>query len=145
MRLPLALTTLAAAALVVSGCSQDDPKPPVESPERSVKITKIVDRTRSDYYTVDTSVPASARVRTLYGGTFPDLTFYLQVSNVNQIVVEPVGTVTYADGSTITCEETDLRRHPSLIRPFLEVTLPCPATLRTDEPGALTVTDRRPS
>lgn len=90
----------------LSGCAQEK----VDSLEvtNSATITDVTDNTDTGFYTVD-----SAALNTTSFGT--ELTLYFTILNSNGIKFSPVSTITFNDGTELTCEADDPRRVPSLV------------------------------
>jgi hypothetical protein len=50
----------------------------------------------------------------MYGSSFSTLTVPIEIVNANGTTYHPTATIKYADGTTVTCQETDLRRYPTV-------------------------------
>lgn len=110
-RTPLLRTAallIAAAALGVSlsGCTQEEVDPLEVT--NSATISDITDNTATGLYTVDTAV-----LNTTSLGT--ELTLGFTILNSNGFQFSPISTITFSDGTELTCQADDLRRVPSLM------------------------------
>lgn len=90
----------------LSGCAQEKVDPLEVT--NSATITDITDITETGFYTVDSAV-----LNTTSFGT--ELTLGFTILNSNGINFSPVSTITFNDGTELTCEADDLRRVPSLV------------------------------
>lgn len=114
---------LLAAALVagvygVSGCSSAENVDPTV-PLVDVTFTDVQGELATDDYTIGTSA------RGVTDGVGSRLTISVEVANATGIVINPKAVSTYADGTTDTCQETDLRRLPNLLASTTSWDLPC--------------------
>jgi filamentous hemagglutinin family protein len=130
------ILTALLAMLVLAGCggeskSSTDPSPST----REVTFTEIDDQTDSDDYKIASSAQGSVDS---FGA---ELTLGFIISNANGIIVNPKATIKYADGSTQTCQETDLRRLPSLAKSTTSWDFPCEASFGDPAGAVVTVTD----
>lgn len=128
----LAVTVCLSAALV--GCAQQEADPLEVT--NTATINDITDNTDTGYYTVDSAV-----LNTTSFGT--ELTLGFTILNSNGIKFNPVSTITFSDGTELTCEADDLRRVPSLVDTTDSWDFACDADeFPTDSDGAaLTVVD----
>jgi hypothetical protein len=119
--IPLAL------ALSLAGCAGEkvDPLAVVNS----ATINEITDNTGSDYYDV-----TSAYIE--QDGISTRLTLGFAISNTNGTSFSPVSTVTFTDGTILTCEAGDPRRTPSLEETTDDWTFECDGDLPEDADGA---------
>ncbi|PPH72075.1 MULTISPECIES: hypothetical protein [unclassified Rathayibacter] len=125
-----ALATLALTAsltAVLCGCAEEKPDPLAAT--NSTSITDITDNTGTGYYTVD-----AATLSTTGLGTELELAF--TILNSNGIKFNPVSTITFSDGSVLTCEADDLRRIPSLVESTDSWDFACDGSLPEDSGGA---------
>jgi len=97
---------MVALAISLSGCAQEKVDPLEVT--NSTTITNITDNTDTGFYTVD-----SAELNTTSFGT--ELTLGFTISNSNSLKFSPISTITFGDGTELTCEADDLRRVPSLV------------------------------
>lgn len=124
----LATLTLAAGLTATSfGCAAEKPDP--LSVTNSATITDITDNTGMGYYTVD-----AATLTTNGLGTELELAF--TILNNNGIKFNPVSTITFSDGSVLTCEADDLRRIPSLVDSTDSWGFACDGSFPEDSGGA---------
>jgi hypothetical protein len=132
---------VALTVLVLASCGgEPDPsKMPTSAPPEHFTFTKIIDNTgKPETYRVRGT--ADGKTLHLYGSPFSTLTLHIEIINANQTTYHPTAEIRYADGTTVTCEETDPRRYPRLQRTTPDVRLPCPYF--QDPAGAVvTVTD----
>jgi hypothetical protein len=98
-----AVTTL---GISLSGCAQEKLDPLKVT--NSATISDITDNTDTGFYTVDSAV-----LNTTSFGT--ELTLGFTILNSNGSKFSPVSTITFNDGTELTCEADDLRRLPSLV------------------------------
>jgi len=128
----LTVTVCLSAALV--GCAQQAADPLEVT--NTVTINDITDNTGTGYYTVDSAV-----LNTTSFGT--ELTLGFTILNSNGIKFSPASTITFSDGSELTCKADDPRRVPSLVATTDSWDFACDATeFPTDGDGAaLTVVD----
>ena len=104
----LLATALVAGVFGVSGClsaEKVDPKVPLVD----VTFTDVQSELATDDYTIGTSA------RGVTDSVGSRLTISIKVASANGIVINPKAVITYADGTTDTCQETDLRRLPNLL------------------------------
>lgn len=123
-----ALVLAAAITLGVTGCSSSNT--PAEDAVRSFSFTDVSDWTSSDYFTIGTPIAGTS------DQLGDRLTVPLFISNFNQIIINPKATVTFTDGTKVTCQEEDLRRLPSLIESQTDVDLPCDGAFPDDADDA---------
>jgi hypothetical protein len=90
----------------LSGCAQEKVDPLEVT--NSATTTDITDNTDTGFCTVDSAV-----LNTTSLGT--ELTLDFTILNSNGIKFSPISTVTFDDGTELTCEADDLRRVPSLV------------------------------
>lgn len=128
MRHRLVLVLTAVVSLGVAGCASSNT--PTEDAVRSFSFTDVSDWTSSDYFTIGTPI---AGISDQFGDR---LTVPLVISHFNQIIINPKATVTFADGTKVTCQEEDLRRLPSLVESRTDVDLPCDGTFPDDADDA---------
>ena len=122
------LAAAATTALSVTSCASSSTS--ANNATRTFTFTDVSDWTSSDYFTIGTPVTGTS-------DKFGDrLTAPLVISNYNQIIVNPKATVTFDDGTKITCQEEDLRRLPSLIETQTDVDLPCDGVFPEDADDA---------
>ncbi|WP_146078258.1 hypothetical protein [Rathayibacter rathayi] len=124
------LATLALAVGVTSalvGCAEEKTDPLAVT--SSASITDITDNTATGYYTVD-----AATLTTTGFGTELELAF--TILNSNGIKFNPVSTITFSDGSVVTCEADDLRRIPSLVESTDSWDFACVGFFPEDSDGA---------
>ncbi|MCS6577384.1 hypothetical protein [Curtobacterium poinsettiae] len=128
----LTVTVCLSAALV--GCAQEEADPLEVT--NTATINDITDNTDTGYYTVDSAV-----LNTTSFGT--ELTFGFTILNSNGIKFSPVSTITFSDGTELTCQADDPRRVPSLVDTTDSWDFACDAEeFPTDGDGvALTVVD----
>lgn len=100
----LAVTVCLSVALV--GCAQQEADRLEVT--NTATINDITDNTDTGYYTVDSAV-----LNTTSFGT--ELTLGFTILNSNGIKFSPVSTITFRDGTELTCEADDPRRVPSLV------------------------------
>jgi hypothetical protein len=128
-----AFALLACSMLALSGCSLElrEASSSLTPSNRHVMFTKIDDQTNSDYY----------KIASIAQGTVDrfgaELTLGFIISNANGIRINPKATIKYADGSTQECQETDLRRLPSLMKTTTSWDFPCGSTFFGDTAGAV--------
>lgn len=125
----LAVTVCLTVALV--GCAQQE----TDSLEvtNTATINDITDNTDTGYYTVDSAV-----LNTTSFGT--ELTLGFTILNSNGIKFSPVSTITFSDGTELTCEADDPRRVPSLVDTTDSWDFACDADeFPTDSDGATLV------
>ena len=112
----------------MTGCASSNTQ--AESATRIFASTDVSDWTSSDYFTIGTPVTGTS-------DQFGDrLTAPLVISNYNQIIINLKATVTFSDGTKLTCQEEDPRRLPSLIESQTEVHLPCDGAFPDDADDA---------
>ncbi|KQQ18675.1 hypothetical protein ASF48_17285 [Rathayibacter sp. Leaf299] len=121
------LTFVAGLAVALSGCAEEKPDPLAVTD--SATITDITDNTGTGYYTVD-----AATLTTTGLGTELELAF--TILNSNGIKFNPVSTITFSDGSVVTCEADDLRRIPSLVDSTDSWDFACDGSFPEDSDGA---------
>ncbi|MDQ0541060.1 hypothetical protein QF011_003638 [Curtobacterium flaccumfaciens] len=128
----LTVTVCLSAALV--GCAQEEADPLEVT--NTATINDITDNTDTGYYTVDSAV-----LNTTSFGT--ELTLGFTILNSNGIKFSPVSTITFSDGTELTCQADDPRRVPSLVDTTDSWDFACDAEeFPTDGDGAaLTVVD----
>lgn len=125
-----AVATLAlAAGLIAALCGCADEKPDPLAVINSASITDITDTTGTGYYTVD-----GATLTTTGLGTQLELAF--TILNSNGIKFNPVSTITFPDGSMLTCEADDPRRVPSLVDSTNSWGFACDRSFPEDSAGA---------
>lgn len=100
----LTVTVCLSAALV--GCAQQEADPLEVT--NTATINDITDNTGTGYYTVDSAVLNATSFGT-------ELTLGFTILNSNGIKFSPVSTITFSDGSELTCKADDPRRVPSLV------------------------------
>jgi hypothetical protein len=93
-------------SVTLAGCAEEKVDPLAVT--NSATVSDITDNTGTDYYTVD-----SANLTTTAIGTRLELGF--TILNSNGTYFSPVSTITFADGTVLTCEAGDPRRVPSLV------------------------------
>lgn len=127
--LPTIALVLALSAL--TGCAAEE----VEPPTRTVTFNQIENGPDLEYFTVTRAEGVSDQ--------FGDrLTLFFNISNANQTKFSPVATITFTDGSTLTCTEDDLRRIPALLDSTTDWEFPCDGTFPESVKGAsILVTD----
>ena len=128
----------ASAALVIAAsltaCAADEPDPVVAASR--VTFSDVVDETASTDFTIG----STATGVTDESGSY--LTIDINVSNANQIKINPAAAIVYPDGRETLCQEEDVRRLPSLEETTTTWDLPCAGSLQDDAAGAVvTVTD----
>jgi hypothetical protein len=106
LRRAAALAAMLALGVSLSGCAQEKVDPLEIT--NSATITEITDNTDTGFYAVD-----SAELNTTSFGT--ELTLGFTISNSNGLKFSPISTITFGDGTKLTCEADDLRRVPSLV------------------------------
>ena len=97
-------------------------------------FTDIDDRTNSLFYSVSSATGISK-----IGSPYLELVF--SITNANGIKINPKATITYADGSTQTCQETDQRRYPSLVRTTTTWEFPCQGSFGDPSGATVAVVD----
>ncbi|MCS6586963.1 hypothetical protein NYQ25_18500 [Curtobacterium flaccumfaciens pv. flaccumfaciens] len=102
----VALAVVIVLGVSLSGCAQEKVDPLEVT--NSATITDITDNTGTGFYTVDSAV-----LNTTSLGT--ELTLGFTILNSNGIKFSPISTITFDDGTELTCEADDLRRVPSLV------------------------------
>jgi hypothetical protein len=123
----LALALTAGLTTALSGCAEEKPDPLAVT--NSLQIMDITDNTGTGYYTVD-----AATLTTTGLGTELELTF--TILNSNGIKFNPVSTITFSDGSVLTCEADALRRIPSLVDSTDSWDFACDGSFPEDSDGA---------
>ncbi|TFH74447.1 hypothetical protein [Cellulomonas sp. HD19AZ1] len=130
-----ATTALIGGVLGASGCSFEQKVDPTV-PLVDVTFTDV----RAGFAADDYAIGSSARGVT--DGVGSRLTININVTNANGVVINPKAVITYADGTTDTCQETDLRRLPNLQASTTSWDLPCGDDFPEDISGAsVVVTD----
>ncbi|PZF56311.1 hypothetical protein DEJ23_10610 [Curtobacterium sp. MCSS17_008] len=129
-----ALTVTLSLSFALVGCAQQEADPLEVT--NTTTINDITDNTDTGYYTVDSAV-----LNTTSFGT--ELTLGFTIINSNGIKFSPVSTITFSDGTRLTCEADDPRRVPSLVDTTDSWGFACDAAdFPTDGDGAtLTVVD----
>lgn len=118
--------------LVLSSCSA----PPPEPEPRTVRFTAVDDEHQSDYYDVGAAVDG---VTDEFGTR---LVIPIMVTRANRTSFNPAADVSFPDGTTVHCEEEDVRRWPSLVESTDSVEVPCESDFPKSTAGAVvTVTD----
>jgi hypothetical protein len=117
--MPATVARLGAPALLASltllaGCAAAEPEPQT----RRVEFAEVRDATGSEFYTVTDAVGVSDQ----FGSR---VVLFFDITNANQIKINPRATVRFADGGTMTCQEEDLRRLPSLVESTTDWDIPC--------------------
>lgn len=109
--------TAVVVAFAIAGCS------PVtntgEQDSKTYMFTNVSDHTRRAFYTVGSTATA---VTDSFGTT---LTLTFNISNANQTIANPKAVISFQHGRSVTCQETDLRRLPSLNQTPTTWDLPC--------------------
>ena len=118
--------------LATAACSPQERSDPT-APLVDVHFVGVRDATETGYY----SIGPTARGVTSQVGSY--LTIDIDVTNANSTVIDPKAEITYANGTTDTCQETDLRRLPSHVRTTTDWDLPCGRPFPTDVTGATVV------
>lgn len=101
----IAVVILVGVGVTVAGCAGEDVDPLAVT--NSASITDIRDNTNTGWYTVDSADLAT-------NGLGTELTLGFTITNANHTEFNPVSTITFSDGTVLTCEADDLRRVPSL-------------------------------
>lgn len=117
---------LGLGSFVLAGCSaapEPEPSPVV------IQIEDVRDMAQSDYYQVGSPVVGTTDQ---FGSR---LTITFRVTNANGTIFNPRAVVHLADGTTFECQETDLRRRPSLVATLTDWDLPCSSPLPEDVTG----------
>lgn len=122
-----ALTVAVGLAIALAGCAQEEVDPLEVT--NSATITDITDNTETGSYTVDSAV-----LNTTSLGT--ELTLGFTILNSNGISFSPVSTITFSDGTELTCEADDLRRVPSLMDTTDSWDFACDGDFPKDSDGA---------
>jgi hypothetical protein len=94
-------------------------------------FTEIGDQTNSDFYQIASTAQGTVDQ---FGA---ELTLVFVISNANGIKINPKATIRYTDGSVQECQETDLRRLPSLAKTTTSWDFPCGRTFLGDPAGAV--------
>lgn len=119
-------------ASFLSGCAAS----PEEEAPRLVQFDQIDDQTGTEYYSVGAT---ASGIDDQFGSR---ITLNFAISHANRTTFSPLVHITFADGSTLTCEETDLRRLPALVEATTDWEFPCESSFPTNVSGAtLVVTD----
>jgi len=109
------------------------------APPEYFNFIKVVDKTNAPK-TYRGGSTARGETLHMYGSSFSTLTVPIEIVNPNGTTYHPTATIKYADGTTVTCEETDPRRFPSVQQTTPQFRVPCPYF--KDPAGAVvTVTD----
>ena len=122
--------TAASVAVLCSACA---PEPEAAPEVRTVSFDDVTDETGSDYYTVASPIVG------VVDEVGSRVTVPFEISNPNGIVFNPKVVIQFQDGATVTCQETDLRRLPSVQETTTEWDLPCAGDLPDDVSGATAV------
>jgi hypothetical protein len=123
---------LACLTLALTACSTS-PEPPKP---QGFTFDTVIDQTGTGFYTVGTTARG---VSDQFGDR---LTLDININHANSITFSPVATIIYTNGTTLICEETDPRRHPSLVETTTTAEIPCDGSFPDDVDGAsVTVID----
>ncbi|MBF4591678.1 hypothetical protein [Curtobacterium sp. VKM Ac-1395] len=101
-----ALAVATGITVTLAGCAQEQADPLEVT--NTATINDITDNTDTGFYTVDSAVLNTTSVDT-------ELTLGSTILKSNGIKFSPVSTITFSDGTELTCEADDPRRVPSLV------------------------------
>ncbi|WP_439690447.1 hypothetical protein ACRQ4C_05800 [Curtobacterium sp. SP.BCp] len=104
-RVVAVVAVMSSLGVALAGCSQKEDDPLEVT--NTATIRDITDNTDTGFYTVDSAV-----LNTTSLGT--ELTLGFTILNSNHTSFSPVSTITFKDGTVLTCEADDVRRVPSL-------------------------------
>jgi len=127
-KLMLVSATMAVLALLTA-CAGSDPVPK----SRTVNFVDVTDATSHEFYTVNSTATGLSDE---FGNT---LTIGLVISNFNQTNIYPTATISFPDGSTVVCIESDPRLSAALVPTTTEVKLPCGDPFPQSVEGAFVV------
>ena len=128
MREKVILTSIAVLGLVIlSGCASEAEEPPAP---RTYQFSDITNGGSLEYF----SVTRAEGISDEFGDR---LTLFFDISNTNGIVISPVATISFEDGSELVCTDDDSRRHPSLVESTTDWEFPCDGFFPDDVQGAL--------
>lgn len=99
----------ASLAVALAGCAEEKVDPLAVT--NSATITNITDNTDTGWYTVDSAVLSTNAI-----GTTLELAF--TIVDANHANFSPISTLTFSDGTVLTCQADDLRRVPSLVKNY---------------------------
>jgi len=122
----------------VTGDPQVEAADTQPSPPPIIVFTNVGDKTgRPRIFRV--AGPVGTYDASVYS-TSRELRINLMVLNHTATTYHPVARIEYPDGSTITCQENDFRRYPSIYqnRPYAD--LPCDTKIPSYDPGRAVVT-----
>ena len=122
-----ALTVTAGLVIALAGCAQEKVDPLEVT--NSATITDITDNTQTGFYTVNSAVLSTTSLGT-------ELTLGFSILNSNGIKFSPVSTISFSDGTELTCEADDPRRVPSLVDTTDSWDFACDADFPKDSDGA---------
>src|SRR5687767_585454 len=104
-RSPMLAVSILAIALAAGGCTPEPEPPP--PPTEYYNFSKVIDATGSPSY--DVGKTAQGVTEHNEYGQNSTLTILIDVNHSNGVSAHPVAVIKYADGTTYTCEQTEIR------------------------------------